>query len=72
MKAGDVSANNEYDLEHIHYLPYVDVFLTDKRIVDKVKQILRKSDLIKSLKSVKVPTNIPNSLEYLEKALFAD
>jgi hypothetical protein len=70
IKANDTSPSNEYDLQHIQYLPYVDIFFADKRIVDKTKQVLKNPDLIESLKNLSAPINVSNNIESLERNLF--
>lgn len=68
--AQDWNVSNEKDLDHIQYLPYVDLFLTDRRVVEMTKQVLRSPNLPEGLKSVSSPIKVPQSLEALEKALF--
>jgi hypothetical protein len=68
--AKDSKASNEKDIKHISHLPYVDVFLTDRRITSATIQVLRKKDLIESLKGITQPISVSNNLESLEKALF--
>ena len=68
--AKDSKASNEKDLQHISHLPYVDVFLTDRRIASATTQVLRKKDLIESLRGITQPISISNNLAALEKALF--
>jgi len=68
--AQDFKPNNEKDLDHIQYLPYVDLFVTDRRIVEMTTQVLRSPGLPESLKKVASPIKVPQSLEALEKALF--
>jgi hypothetical protein len=70
IKANDFDPNNEYDLNNIQYLPYVDIFLTDKRIFETTQQVLRRKDLIDPLKNTKLPKRISNTLDSLEKAIF--
>lgn len=68
--AKDSKASNEKDIQHISHLPYVNVFITDKRIVESTKQVLRKQNLIESLRHLALPINVSNNLESLENALF--
>jgi hypothetical protein len=70
FRANDFDPNNEYDLNNIQYLPYVDIFLTDKRIFETTQQVLRRKDLIDPLKNTKLPKRISNTLDSLEKAIF--
>lgn len=70
LLAGDFKPNNEKDLEHIQYLPYVDLFITDKRMVEMTTQVLRSSYLPDNLKKVSFPIKVSQSLEALEKTLF--
>lgn len=69
-RSNDYDPNNESDLNHLQYLPYVDKFITDKRIVDKTIQVLRRNDLINSLTSVSYPIKSSNSIELLQQAIF--
>ncbi len=69
-KASDFEANNEYDLEHVQYFPYVSMFLTDKRIADKIIQVLRRSDALEELKGNIYPFKTANSIESIEDILF--
>ncbi len=68
--AKDFTPNNEKDLAHIQYLPYVDLLFTDKRIVEMTIQVLRSLNLPEGLKKVSLPIKVSQSLESLEKALF--
>lgn len=68
--ANDFAPNNEKDLDHIQYLPYVDLLFTDKRIVEMTIQVLRSSNLPLELKTISPPMKVSQSLESLEKALF--
>jgi hypothetical protein len=70
FRANDFDPNNEYDLNNIQYLPYVDVFLTDKRIFETTQQVLRRKDLLESLKNSPLPKKIPNTIDSLEDAIF--
>ena len=69
-RANDFDPNNENDLNNIQYLPYVDILLTDKRIVESTKQVLRRKDVLESLKHVSVPKKVANSIDSLEENLF--
>ncbi|MGC2235049.1 MAG: hypothetical protein WA584_02640 [Pyrinomonadaceae bacterium] len=69
-RANDFDHKNENDLNNIQYLPYVDVFLTDKRIVESTQQVLRRKDVLESLKSVSIPRKASNTIESLEEILF--
>lgn len=71
LKAGDVDYKNEFDLDCIQYLPYVDILFADKRIVDKTNQVLRSKGLLESLNSISAPHKVSNSLEALETILFS-
>lgn len=70
--AQDWEPSNEKDLDHIQYLPYVDLFLTDRRIVEMTKQVLRSKNLPEDLKKVPSPIKVSQSLEAIEKVLFLD
>ncbi len=70
LKANDFDPNNEYDLNNVQYLPYVEIFLTDKRIFETTQQVLRRKDLLHSLKNTSLPKKIPNTIDSLESAIF--
>ena len=57
-RAGDFDPNNEGDLNHIQYLPYVDILLTDKAIVEATMQVIKSKKLLSSLKSVSQPKKV--------------
>ena len=69
-KSGDSKPSNQLDVEHISHLPYVDIFFADKRIVQMVKQVLKLQDLPETIKHLKLPISISNSMEDLEANLF--
>jgi hypothetical protein len=71
VNAEDTHSSNEYDLEQIQYLPYVDTLFADRRIVDKTKRVLQRKDLIESLKNVSLPLKVDNSVKSFENILFA-
>ncbi len=70
LKANDFDPNNEYDLNNVQYLPYVEIFLTDKRIFETTQQVLRRKDLLHSLKNTSLPKKIPKKIDSLESAIF--
>lgn len=70
IRAGSSDYKNDYDLDNIQYLPYVDCLISDKRIVEATEQVLRRKNLLDSLKSVSPPRKTSNSIESLEKVLF--
>lgn len=71
VKASDFDPNNEYDLDNIQYFPYVDIFVTDKRIVDKTIQVLRRPKIIEDLKGITYPKKSASSIDIFEKNLFS-
>gem|GEM_PF-6209438 len=58
--------SNYYDLEHLAYLPYVDMLFADKRLATFTRQVLNSDDLPSSLKGVRPPISVPNSIDSLE------
>jgi hypothetical protein len=64
-------ASNFYDLEHLSYLPYVDLFFTDKRIAEFSRQVLASPQLPVLLRNVRKPIAIPKSIEALESILLS-
>lgn len=69
-KSGDFETNNQLDIKHISHLPYVDILMTDKRIVEKTTRIFRSKELLPCLRAFSLPKKISNSMESLEVALF--
>lgn len=61
--------SNYYDLEHISYLPYVDVLFADKRITTFARQVLNSDQVPSSLVGVRPPVSASNSIESLESAI---
>lgn len=62
-------ASNYYDLEHLSYLPYVDRLFADKRVARCAGQVLSSPQIPTSVKGVRAPISIPNSVEALETAI---
>ncbi len=62
-------ASDQLDIQHIAYLPYVDVLMTDKRIVEFTSQALRRKDCPSSLSKVRPPQKAA-SLTELSTSLF--
>jgi hypothetical protein len=60
-----------YDLEHLAYVPYVDLLLADKRIVEFTRQVLRREGVPAVLKGVGPPVAVPNSVEAIRVVLGA-
>ncbi len=71
LKAKDTDATNETDLHHLQYLPYVDMFFSDKRVREMTTQVLRFKTIPNSIKDLKPPISIPNKFESLEEKLFS-
>jgi hypothetical protein len=61
--------SNLFDLNHLGHLPYVNLLFTDKRIAEFARQVLSSSNLPASLRHVKKPLAVSNSIEALESAL---
>lgn len=68
--AGDFESSNENDLNHLQYLPYVDIFMSDKRIIDKLNQVFKQNKSVEWLEALNEPLKAKNTLESLEAALF--
>jgi hypothetical protein len=62
-------AGSTYDLEHLGYVPYVDLLFSDKRIAEFTRQVLRRGDLPTTLSGVRPPRAIPNSVDAIRSAL---
>ncbi len=69
-RAHDFDSSNENDLNHVQYFPYVDIFLSDRRIVDKIGQVIRSEKEVLWLQQKNPPIKTSYSLESLERALF--
>ncbi len=61
--------SNYYDLEHLAYLPYVDLLLADKRITTFAHQVLNSTNLPLSLNGVREPISVPNSVDAVESVI---
>jgi hypothetical protein len=61
-------ASNYYDLEHLSYLPYVDRLFADKRVAHCAAHVLSSGQIPTSVKGVRAPISLPNSVEALEAA----
>lgn len=61
--------SNYYDLEHLAYLPYVDILFADKRILAFTQQVFGSNQLPPSLNGVREPVAVPNSVNALESAI---
>lgn len=61
--------SNYYDLEHISYLPYVELLFADKRITTFARQVLNSDQLPSSLVGVRPPVAAPNSIESIESVI---
>lgn len=59
-------ASNYYDLEHLSYLPYVDKLFADKRVANCAAQVLNSKQVPSSIKSIRAPIAIANSVDALE------
>lgn len=46
---------DHYDLDHVAYLPYVDLLTADKRIVDFCRRVMTRKDCLASLRNVRPP-----------------
>lgn len=68
--AGNFKPSNEKDLDHIQYLPYVDLLLADKAMVEMTTQVLRSPILPENLKKLGLPIKASKSLKALETVLF--
>jgi hypothetical protein len=65
----DPNPNNAYDLEHLSYLPYVDLFFADKRIAAYGKQVLQRPDLPAACRSLRPPTRVARVIGAIEDSL---
>ncbi|HEX8000852.1 MAG TPA: hypothetical protein VF528_20895 [Pyrinomonadaceae bacterium] len=62
-------ASNYYDLEHLAYLPYTDLFFADKRIAEFARQVLNSNQSLLSLKGIREPISVPSSVDAIESAI---
>jgi len=61
--------SNEYDLEHVVHLPYVDVFFSDKRIAHFVRQAQRRDPQLSIWRQVLPPIHVSASVGAIIDAL---
>ena len=61
--------SNAYDLEHIKYLPYVDVFFTDKRIANYLMRVRSQGECANVVQRLPVVAASANTVEALELTL---
>ena len=59
--------NHHFDAERLGYLPYVDLMLTDKQMVEFVRQIRRDKSTPARIRDVRPAVSIPNSIDALEE-----
>lgn len=59
--------NHHFDAERLGYLPYVDLMLTDKQMVEFVRQIRNDKSTPARIRSVRPAVSIPNSIDALEE-----
>lgn len=61
--------NHHFDVERLAYLPYVDLLLTDKEMVEFVRQIRNDKSTPERIRSVRPAVSIADSMDALEEAL---
>lgn len=71
-RANDFDVSNERDLDHVQYYPYVDLFLTDKRIINKLGQVTANHKDLVWLTELQPPLHTRDTLESLTGALFTE
>jgi len=59
--------NHHFDAERLGYLPYVDLMLTDKQMVEFVRQIRNDKSTPARIRNVRPAVSIPNSIDALEE-----
>jgi hypothetical protein len=62
-------ASNSHDLDHLAFLPYVDVLFTDRRMGTYATSALRRADIPGALSNVRPPQWVASSIEAIEAAL---
>jgi len=62
-------ASNAYDIDHVTYYPYVDLFFADKRIAEYMKRILQRSAGVVTKSARKSPQATARSITALREAL---
>lgn len=62
------AASNAFDLLHVHYYPYVDVFFTDKRMAEYINRVRERSSDARL--TSKVPAvAVPDTIDAIQRAL---
>lgn len=67
----EAASSDEFDLDHIAFLPYVDVMTVDKRIAEFTRQVLSRRNLPESLVGARAPVSAAN-LDELTQAIFGE
>jgi hypothetical protein len=61
--------SNAYDLDHVSHVPYVDLFFTDKRIANYIRQAIRDPAVPEVLRNYRGPVAVSDSIDAIEAAL---
>jgi hypothetical protein len=61
--------SNAYDLDHLFYYPYVDLFLTDKRVASYMRQVLRRPNCPASLRGAPELRSVARTVDAIEKVI---
>jgi hypothetical protein len=61
--------SNAYDLDHLAYYPYVDLFLADKRVASYMRQVLRRPKLPEVLQNSGEPRSVARTVDAIEKVI---
>jgi hypothetical protein len=61
--------SNAYDLDHLFYYPYVDLFFTDKRVATYIRQVLRRPNCPASLRNAPEPKSVARSVHAIETVI---
>ena len=59
--------NHHFDAEHLGYLPYVDLMLTDNQMTEFVREIRRDESTPAWIRNVRPAVSAPNSIDALEE-----
>jgi hypothetical protein len=66
---GQLEPSHEYDLDHLGYLPHVDLYFCDREMATLTLQVLRRPNLPASLAGVRPPIATPLDVDSIEAAL---
>ena len=67
--SSEPNPSHHFDAERLAYLPYVDLLLTDKQMVEFVREIMRDESTPQRIRRLRPPLSLPFSVDALEEAI---